>query len=119
MKKRSHKKEVKDRIKSHIKKEDRVKVITGRDRGKIGKVLKVIRKDNRVLIENINIVKHHTKPNAKNKQGGIIESEAPLQLSNVMLMCNKCVSPVRIRMQQLEDGKQVRICRKCSEIIDA
>jgi len=79
MKKRSHKKEVKDRIKSHIKKEDRVKVITGRDRGKIGKVLKVIRKDNRVLIENINIVKHHTKPNAKNKQGGATNACRPCE----------------------------------------
>lgn len=119
MKKRRYTVAIKERVKSHIKKDDKVKVITGKDRGKIGKVLKVSRKSNRVLVENINVVKHHSKPNAKNKQGGIIESEALIQLSNVMLMCSKCVSPVRIKMQQLEDGKQVRVCRKCSEIIDA
>lgn len=104
--------------KCHIKKDDKVKVIAGKDKGKIGKVLKVNRKKNRILIENINIVKHHTKPNAQNRQGGIIESEAPIHWSNVMLMCNKCMSPVRVKMQRLEDEKKMRVCRKCNEIID-
>ncbi len=107
------------RSKCHIKRDDKVKIITGQDAGKIGKVLKVNRKDRRILVENINIIKRHTRPSAKNKQGGIVESEAPIPWSNVMMMCNKCMAPARIRMQRLEDGKKKRICRKCNEIIDA
>jgi len=107
------------REKCHFKKDDKVKILTGKDKGKIGKVLRVYRKKERVLVENINIVKRHSKPTAKNKQGGIIESEAPIHWSNIVLMCNKCVSPARIKMQRLDDGKKVRICRKCNELIDA
>jgi large subunit ribosomal protein L24 len=107
------------RDKCHIKKDDKVKVIAGKDKGKIGKVLKVDRKKDRILVENINVVKRHTRPTAKNRQGGIVESEATVPWSNVMLMCNKCLSPVRIQMQRLDDGKKVRSCRKCNEIIDA
>jgi large subunit ribosomal protein L24 len=102
-----------------IRKDDKVKVIAGKDKGKVGKVLKVINKKNRLLVENINIVKRHTKPNAQNRQGGILESEAPIHWSNVMLMCNKCIEPVRVKKKALDDGKTVRICAKCSEIIDA
>jgi large subunit ribosomal protein L24 len=102
-----------------IKKDDKVKIVAGKDNGKIGKVLKVLRNKNRILVENINIVKRHTKPNAQTRQGGIIESEAPIHWSNVMLMCNKCIKPARIKMQRLDDGKKVRVCRKCNEIIDA
>ncbi|MCK5545642.1 MAG: 50S ribosomal protein L24 [Desulfobulbaceae bacterium] len=105
--------------KCHIKKDDKVKIIAGKDKGKIGKVLSVNSKNSRVLIENINIVKKHSKSSAQNKQGGIIESEAPIHLSNVSLMCNKCLAPVRVKMQILEDGKKTRVCRKCDEIIDA
>jgi large subunit ribosomal protein L24 len=72
-----------------------------------------------VLVENVNVMKKHTRPSVKNRQGGIVETEAPLHWSNVMLLCNKCVKPVRIKMQQLEDGKKVRVCRKCNEQIDA
>ena len=104
---------------THIKTDDKVKVIAGKDNGKIGKVLKVIRKTNRVVVENINVVKRHVKPSPQNRQGGIVEKEAPIHLSNVMLMCNKCLAPGRIKMHNLEDGKKVRICRKCNEIIDA
>jgi large subunit ribosomal protein L24 len=107
------------RNKCHIKKDDKVKVITGKDKGKIGKVLKVDRKKDRILVENINVVKRHTRPTAKNRQGGILESEASVPWSNVMLMCSKCMNPVRIQMQRLDDGKKVRSCRKCNEIIDA
>ncbi len=107
------------RSKSHIKKDDKVKVVSGKDAGKIGKVLKVDRKKERILVENINIMKRHTRPSAQNKQGGIVESEALISWANVMLMCNKCMKPVRIKMQRLEDGKKIRVCRKCSEIIDA
>ena len=108
---------IRDSIK--IKKDDKVKVIAGKDKGKVGKVLKVSAKKNRLLVENINVVKRHTKPNAQNRQGGILESEALIHWSNVMLMCNKCIEPVRVKTKTLDDGKKVRICRKCSEIIDA
>ena len=107
------------RDKSHIKKDDKVKIIAGKDKGKIGKVLRVDRKKDRILVENINIIKRHTRPTAKNRQGGIVESEATVPWSNVMLMCSKCLSPVRIQMRRLDDGKKVRSCRKCNEIIDA
>ena len=107
------------RYKSNIKKDDKVKIIAGKDAGKIGKVIKVNRKSKRILVENINIVKRHTRPSAQNKQGGIVESEAPISWDNAMLMCNKCMAPVRIKMQRLEDGKKIRVCRKCNEIIDA
>lgn len=107
------------RDKCHIKKDDKVKVITGKDKGKIGKVLKIERKKNRILVENINVVKRHTRPTAQNRQGGIVESEASVPWSNVMLLCSKCLSPTRIQMQHLDDGKKVRTCRKCNEIIDA
>jgi len=107
------------RDKCHIKKDDKVKIITGKDKGKIGKVLQVDRKKDRLLVENINVVKRHTRPTAQNRQGGIVESEAPISWSNAMLMCNKCLSPIRIQMKRLDDGKKVRVCRKCSEVIDA
>ncbi len=102
-----------------VKKDDKVKIIAGKDKGKIGKVLKVNRKKNRVLVENVNIIKRHTKPTAKTKQGGIVEGEAAIQVSNVMVMCNKCVTPTRIKMQRLEDGKKIRACTKCGEALDA
>jgi large subunit ribosomal protein L24 len=101
-----------------IKKDDKVKVIAGKDKGKIGKVLKVDGKKNRLLVEKINLTKHHTKPSAKSRQGGIVEGEAPVVISNVMIMCNKCISPTRVKMQNLEDGKKVRLCVKCGEAID-
>ncbi len=101
-----------------IKKDDKVKVLTGKDKGKIGKVLKVMKKKNRILVENINMVKRHSRPSAKNKQGGIVEGEAAIHWSNVMVMCNKCITPVRMRTQRLEDGKKIRVCRKCNEAID-
>ena len=103
---------------SKIKKDDKVKVIAGKDRGKIGKVLSIAGKQNRIFVENINMVKRHRRPSAQSKQGGIIEGEAPIHCSNVMLMCPKCMSPTRIALKQLEDGKKVRACRKCDEIID-
>jgi large subunit ribosomal protein L24 len=104
--------------KINIKKDDKVKVMVGKDKGKIGKVLKVNRKTNRLLVEKINIVKRHSRPSQKNRQGGIIEKEMPIQLSNVMVICNKCVTPTRIKMQRLEDGNKVRVCAKCGETLD-
>jgi large subunit ribosomal protein L24 len=105
-------------VKCRIKKDDKVRVVGGKEKGKMGKVLRVLRDKDRVIIENVNFVKCHTKPGGQTRQGGIIEKEAPIHRSNVMLMCNKCINPVRIKMQRLEDGKMVRMCRKCGEIID-
>ena len=103
---------------SYIRKDDKVKIITGKDKGKIGKVIRVLQDKNRVMVEKVNMVKRHSRPSAQNKQGGIIETEAPIHWSNVQLMCNKCMAPVRIEMRRLEDGKKVRACKKCNEIID-
>ncbi len=105
--------------KCHLKKNDKVKVMTGKDAGKIGKVIRVDRKKQRLLVEHINVVKKHTRPSAQTGQGGILESEAPIHWSNVMLMCSKCVTPARIRMKRLEDGKKIRTCSRCGEIQDA
>ena len=107
------------RTKCHLKKDDKVKVLAGKDKGKIGKVIEINSKKERVLVENINIVKRHSRPSAQNKQGGIVESEAAIHLSNVALLCNKCLAPARVKMQTLEDGKKTRVCRKCGEVIDA
>jgi large subunit ribosomal protein L24 len=105
--------------KVELKKDDKVKVIAGKEKGKIGKILKVHQKKKRVLVEHINKVKRHSRPSAQNRQGGIVEREAPIHWSNVMLICNKCMSPVRIKTQILEDGKKKRVCRKCDEFIDS
>ncbi len=110
---------MKNTSKCHVKKDDKVKILAGKDKGKIGKVMKVIHKKNRVLVENINIIKRHTKPSAQNRQGGIVETEAPIDCTNVMLMCNKCMSPSRAKVRQLEDGNKVRVCTKCDEVLDA
>jgi large subunit ribosomal protein L24 len=107
------------KTKCNIKKNDKVKVIAGKDKGKIGKVLSVNRKKNRVLVEHVNMVKRHTRPTAKNRQGGLVEGEAPIQISNLMVMCNKCVTPTRIKMNYLEDGRKIRACAKCGETLDA
>ncbi len=102
-----------------LKKDDKVKVVTGKDKGKIGKVLKIDRQRSRVLVENINIVKRHSRPSAQNRQGGIVEREASVHISNVMLMCGKCLEAARVGAKVLEDGKKVRVCKRCNEILDA
>jgi len=101
----------------HIKKNDMVKVIAGREKGKTGKVLSVTKEKGRVLIEKVNLVKRHQKPDATGK-GGIVEKEAPLRVSNVMLVCSKCNTGVRVGHKVLEDGKKVRVCKKCQELLD-
>ena len=108
-----------ENIKIRIKKEDKVKVLTGKDKGKIGKVLKVLRKKNRAVVENINVAKIHQRPTQANPQGGIVDKPMPVDCSNLMIMCNSCVKPVRVGIKQLEDGKRVRVCKKCNEQIDA
>ncbi len=106
-------------MQTKIKKDDKVKVLTGKDKGKIGKVLKVVKKTNRAVIENINVVKVHQKPTQANPQGGIVEKNMPIHVSNLMIMCNSCIKPTRISMKLLEDGKRVRICKQCNQQIDS
>ena len=101
----------------HIKKGDMVQVTTGKEKGKTGKVLTIIKDKNRVVVEKMNMVKKHQRPDAKGK-GGVVEKEGSIHMSNVMLMCNKCNTGVRIGFKVLEDGKKVRICKKCKEILD-
>ncbi len=106
-------------MKMRIKKDDKVKVLTGKDKGKIGKVLKVVKKTNRVVVENINVVKVHQRPSQASPQGGIVDKTMPIDASNLMLMCSSCVKPTRIGIKQLEDGKRVRICKKCEQQINS
>jgi large subunit ribosomal protein L24 len=101
-----------------IRKDDKVIVLAGKERGKIGTILKVDPEKERVIIEKINMVKKHAKPSAQTAQGGIIEKEAPLTISNVMIVCNKCTEPTRIGKRLLEDGSKIRFCKKCGELMD-
>lgn len=101
-----------------IKKEDSVQVITGKYKGRKGRVLAVNRSENTILIEKINIIKKHMKPNKTYSQGGIIEKEAPINLSNVMLVCPKCGKHTKLGALVVEGSKRHRICKKCKEVID-
>ena len=105
-------------VKTKIKKGDTVMVMTGRERGKTGKVLSMSLEDGKVIVEKLNVIKRHTKPNQKVKQGGIIEREAPLAIANVMFLCGNCSKPVRVGIKLLDDGRRVRICKKCQEVIE-
>ncbi len=100
-----------------IKKNDTVLIVTGKEKGKKGRVISVEPKKDKILIERINIIKRHMKPSKKYSQGGIIEKEAPLHISNVMLVCSKCEKPTRIGNTILSDGKKARVCKKCKEVI--
>lgn len=104
--------------KYHIKKNDLVMVIAGKEKGKSGRILKVLPQKGRVIVEKINFVKRHMRPHGTQRQGGIIEKEAPLHISNVMLLCEKCNKPVRIGHRFLDGNRKVRYCKKCGEIFD-
>lgn len=106
-------------MKCRIKKDDKVKITAGKDKGKVGKVLSLNKNKGRIIVEGVNITKRHARPSASNRQGGIIESESAVNWSNVMLVCNKCVQPIRIKTKRLEDGKKIRVCQKCGEMIDS
>ncbi|OGQ02255.1 MAG: 50S ribosomal protein L24 [Deltaproteobacteria bacterium RBG_19FT_COMBO_58_16] len=100
-----------------IRKEDQVMVMAGKEKGKTGKVSRVVPGKAVVFIEKLNMVKRHQKPTAKFKHGGIIEKEAPIAISNVMILCAKCKGPVRVGKKN--DGeKNVRVCKKCGEVFD-
>jgi len=102
----------------HVRRGDTVAVLAGKERGKRGKVLAVLRDKNRVLVEHVNMIKKHQRPTQKLRQGGIIEREGPVHLSNVMVVCGKCDRPARTGPQTLADGRKVRVCRRCGEPID-
>ena len=101
-----------------IRKNDTVLVIAGREKGKRGKVLFVLPTRERVIIERVNMVKRHQRPTQKLRQGGIIEREAPMHVSNVMLVCSKCDKATRVGMRVLADDRRARVCRKCGDIVD-
>ncbi len=101
-----------------IRKNDTVLVIAGKDKGKTGKVRFAYPKDERLVVEGINFIKRHTRARGTVRQAGIIEREASIHMSNVMLLCNKCNHPTRIGFHFFADGKKVRICRSCGEVID-
>ncbi|MBI2152121.1 MAG: 50S ribosomal protein L24 [Candidatus Rokubacteria bacterium] len=103
---------------AHVKKGDTVMVITGKERGKRGKVLIVLPAKRRVIVEKVNMIKRHQRPTQRLRQGGIIEREGTLNLSNVMVVCGKCDRPTRTGIQMLAEGKKARVCRRCGEIID-
>lgn len=104
--------------KNILKLNDQVEVIAGKDKGRVGKIIRVDRGANKVVVEKINMIKRHMKPNAMNQQGGIIDKEAALDASNVMLICPKCSKTVRVGKKFLEDGTKVRICKKCNESVE-
>ena len=102
----------------HVRKNDRVMVIAGKERGKAGKVLKVLPKKGRVVVEKLNMIKRHTRASRAIGKGGIVEKEGPIHISNVMLMCEKCNEAVRTGRKVLEDGRKARVCRNCGEVLD-
>ena len=102
----------------NIKRNDEVLVISGKDKGTRGKVLRIFPQRNRVIVENVNFIKRHTRPNPqKNIQGGVVEREASIHLSNLMLICPECQEPSRVGFILLSDGEKVRVCRKCQATI--
>jgi len=103
---------------AHVRKGDTVMVVAGKERGKKGKVLRVLKDKGRVLVEHVNMIKKHQRPTQKLRQGGIIEREGALHVSNVMLVCGKCDKPTRAATKILADGRRVRVCRKCGETLD-
>lgn len=101
-----------------IRKDDTVVIITGKDRGKRGKVRRALPREDKVIVEGLNMIKRHSRARRAVRQAGIIELEAPIHISNVMLVCDKCGQPTRVNLRLLEDGKKVRICNSCQEVID-
>ena len=102
---------------ARIKKNDTAKVLTGKDRGKTGKVLFVYPKNDRALVQGLNFVKKHTRKTRDDQQGGIVQKESPVHISNLMVICQKCSKPTGISFNRLSDGTKVRLCKKCKELI--
>ncbi len=102
----------------HLKRGDNVAVIAGKEKGKKGKVLHVMTGGNRAVVEALNMITRHERPSQRNPQGGMVQREAPIHASNLMVICTKCNTPTRLGKRALEDGSRVRVCKRCSEIID-
>lgn len=108
-----------EKVRIQIRRNDQVKVITGRDLDKVGRVLRVLRSKNRVVVEGVSFLKRHTRANpSKNIKGGIVEKEAPIHVSNVMIVCPACGKATRIGHSVLSDGKKIRVCRSCDSSLD-
>src|SRR4051794_17956143 len=107
------------RVATPVRREDNVLLVTRKDRGKRGRGLKVLPGKNRLIVEGVNVIKRHTKPNpGRNIKGGVVEREAPLHASNVQVLCPECGKATRIGRRILGDGRKVRICRKCEGVVD-
>ena len=107
------------RVQTPIRRNDQVVVTTGKDSGKRGRVLKVLPVKNRLIVEGVNMIKRHTRPNPqRNIKGGIVEREAALAAANVQLVCPECSRPTRVGRRLLDDGRRVRVCRKCDGVVD-
>ena len=104
--------------KTSLRVNDQVEVITGKDKGRVGKILKIDHQANRAVVERINMIKRHTKPADATQQGQIVEKEAPIHISNIMLICPECAKTVRIGSKKLEDGTKVRACKNCGATIE-
>jgi large subunit ribosomal protein L24 len=105
---------------AHVKKNDKVKVLSGKEKGRQGKVLKLLLEKDAALVERLNFVKRHSRSGGKvGQQGGIIEKEAPIKLSKLMLVCPKCSKPAKSGIRVLDDGTRSRYCKKCNELIDS
>ena len=101
-----------------IKKNDEVFILRGKDRGKTGRVLIVMPKDQKIVVEGVQMIKRHTRPNpSRNIKGGIAEKEAPVHISNLMVVCSQCGEPTRVGHKRLEDGRNIRTCRKCQAVM--
>jgi large subunit ribosomal protein L24 len=105
--------------KTYLRKDDQVEVIAGKDKGRVGKVLKIQADKNQAVVERINMIKRHTKPTEMNQQGQIVEREAPIHVSNLQLICPECTKTGRIGRKFLEDGVKVRYCKSCGESIES
>lgn len=104
--------------KVHVKKGDHVLVLSGKDKGKKGKIMSVIPEKSSVIVEGVNMITKHAKPRNRYQQGGLVHQEAPIHSSNVMYICDKCGKPTKIGREILENGEKARTCKKCSEVID-
>ena len=104
---------------TYLKKDDQVEVIAGKDKGRVGKVLRVLVDKDKAIVERINMIKRHTKATEMNQQGQIVEKEAPIHVSNLQLICPECTKTGRISKKQLEDGSKVRCCKSCGESIES
>ncbi|MFV0437004.1 MAG: 50S ribosomal protein L24 [Desulfopila sp.] len=103
---------------TYLKKDDQVEVIAGKDKGRVGKILKVLRDENKAIVERINMVKRHTKATEMNQQGQIVDKEAPIHVSNLQLICPECTKTGRIGRKIHEDGTKIRFCKSCGESIE-